>query len=143
MDEPSAFAELIKTEKVKISDLTSAGLSTLEIAASYGSLQAVKWIIREFPEEVLKKDKNGGTALSFAVRNQHLDCIRELLQAGADAEDEKVKGAATGCFGAVIKTVLKRSGEVPGNWRDPRIGPPFYKIESAVASSRQFHCSLW
>jgi hypothetical protein len=68
-----------------ISHATSSGQTLLHLAAFLGFSSLVTFLVKH-GVDLDARDRNGYTALHFAVLSKSADCVRALLSAGADCE---------------------------------------------------------
>lgn len=64
--------------------LTEQGSTALMVASAHGADIAVRHITSKYPESVSCSNKNGATALIFAIHGGHREAVRALLQNGSD-----------------------------------------------------------
>ena len=80
--------ELIKekSEQKNIAEIVDGANSTiLHHAVSSGNLEAVKYVIENYPKIIDYKDTKYGTALNTAIRGKYVDIAIYLIKQGADA----------------------------------------------------------
>eukprot|EP00961_Rhodomonas_salina_P192619 2599894-Rhodomonas_salina.1 len=86
------------------------------LAASAGSLEAVKWIV-EKGADIQRAKNDGRTALIIAAEYGHEECVKYLVGVGADIYAEKDDGwtalmcAAAEGFEGTVKFLLQRATE--------------------------------
>jgi 26S proteasome non-ATPase regulatory subunit 10 len=74
-------------------------LARLHAAAHEGNIQELSDLLSSRPLLVGEQDSNGWTALDFAVRSGNLDCVKLLVQEGADLAHRTNDGlGASGLF---------------------------------------------
>jgi ankyrin repeat protein len=65
-------------------DESRSKLTHFHGAAHDGNIQDLSAILSNSPRLALEQDENGWTALQFAVRSGNLECVKLLVQKGAD-----------------------------------------------------------
>lgn len=82
------------------------GASPLHLAAHEGDLFAIDLLLLAGSEAVDLPSSKGATALALAILEEHVECARRLLMAGADPNIELVDG--------IRPADLLHSSEIPG-----------------------------
>ncbi|XP_030764080.1 ankyrin repeat domain-containing protein 29-like, partial [Sitophilus oryzae] len=90
----------------------------LHLAALNGNLPLLTRILDSGKVHVDSRDKDGTTPLILAAANGHFDCIRELLDQGADPNIKRITGttplffAAQGGYLDIVQFLLENGAQV-------------------------------
>lgn len=90
-DNAEKIKELIQKEKVNVNARNKYGKTPLSIAASFGSNNALRELLRHNPDINLP-NKDGWTPLKKAADHGLLESVQLLLNAGADVNQEDNEG---------------------------------------------------
>ena len=81
--------------------------SALLLAASYGHLEMVRWLVREGGSSVEEKSNKGSTALLCAALNGHFAVMRWLVREGGSSVEEKSNDGWTALLFAALNGHLE------------------------------------
>ncbi|KAM4712001.1 myotrophin [Anableps anableps] len=95
-------AKLVTAEDVN--QIMSSGRMPLHYAADYGQTEVMEYLI-SIGANVNAKDKHGFSPLASACFEDHIDCVKILLEKGADKNEKTEDG--NGVFEASNNEALK------------------------------------
>jgi ankyrin repeat protein len=91
---PNRWLPLVfdETDKTVVQTSDSPAGSLIHDAAATGDLAQVAAVLKDSPDLVFSKDKNGNTPLHWAAQNDHKDIVALLLASGADVNAQADNG---------------------------------------------------
>jgi ankyrin repeat protein len=114
-DNTNSIKTYLNRDRMNVNVRDGSGNTPLGIAASFGSLSAVKLLINE-GANVNKGNNYGMTPLMQAASTGNVEIVRELIKRGARIDARNKKGMTALMFGARRPDVLKllvRAGANP------------------------------
>lgn len=80
-----SIIRFLNKEKWLINSTSTNNKKLIHYFSERGVLTLVKYLVREDPDLILVKDKQGRTALFFASMNNKIEVVKYLINKGSDA----------------------------------------------------------
>lgn len=115
------------------------GASPLHFAAEHGHLSLVQDLIEKGAAFVHRKDKNGDSALFYAVRKGHTEIVKFLLGQGVDPQvpnyvgDTPLHEAARIENVEIMEELLKAGGKIDAKNQDEKMAGDLVQTEDVKA----------
>ena len=106
------MVRLLRERGAELNVKTAEATTALMLAAQSGSRETLEYALRSNPELINAQDHIGWTALMFAIQARSPECVRFLLEKGADRNLESKDHKFSAHRVALIQKTRIQNGDV-------------------------------